>query len=55
MLSFEMSMDLIAIGRAGYNIIDMLSDIGGIQSIILTSFSLIITILNHKYFDGYMA
>ena len=55
MLSFEMNLDLISIGRAGYNIVDMLSDIGGIQSIMLTSFSLILTILNHKYFDSYMA
>ena len=50
-----MNLDLISIGRAGYNIVDMLSDIGGIQSIIITSFSLILTIFNHKYFDGYMA
>ena len=50
-----MNMDLTRVGRAGYNIVDMLSDIGGIQSIILTSFTLILTFLNHKYFDSYMA
>ena len=55
MVSFEMNMDLNSLGRDGYNIIDMFSDIGGIQSIIFTTFSLVLSVLNHNYFDSYMA
>ena len=32
----------------------MFSDIGGIQSIIMTTFALILTVLNYNYFDSYM-
>ena len=35
--------------------LDVLSDIGGIQSIIITSFSFFIGIWNYKHFDSYMA
>ena len=55
MVSVEMNMDLLSVGRVGYNVIDMFSDIGGIQSIIMTTFSLILSVLNHNYFDSYMA
>ena len=55
MVSFEMNMDLNSIDRVGYNFIDMLSDIGGIQTIVMTTFALIMSILNHNYFDSYMA
>lgn len=55
MFSIQMQMDQVNIGRVGYNVIDMLSDIGGIQSIILTTFALVLSILNHNYFDNYMA
>lgn len=55
MVSFEMNMDMNSIDRVGYNFIDMLSDIGGIQTIVMTTFALILSILNHNYFDSYMA
>ena len=55
MISFEMNMDLLSVGRVGYNVIDMFSDIGGIQSIIMTTFALILSVLNHNHFDSYMA
>ena len=55
MVSFEMNMDLNSIDRVGYNFIDMLSDIGGIQTIVMTTFALVMSILNHNYFDSYMA
>ena len=55
MVSVEMNMDLLSVGRVGYNVIDMFSDIGGIQSIIMTTFALILSVLNHNYFDSYMA
>ena len=55
LLSFEMDLDMDVINRVGYNVIDMFSDIGGIQSIIMTTFALILTVLNYNYFDSYMA
>ena len=55
LLDFEMDLDMDVINRVGYNVIDMLSDIGGIQSIIMTTFALILTVLNYNYFDSYMA
>ena len=55
MLNFEMDLDLDVINRVGYNVVDMFSDIGGIQSIIMTNFALILTVLNYNYFDSYMA
>ena len=55
MVSFEMNMDANSVERVGYNFVDMLSDIGGIQTIVMTSFALVMSILNHNYFDSYMA
>ena len=55
MMSFEMDMDMLKIVRVSYTFIDMLSDIGGIQSIILSTFVLVLSVLNHNYFDSHMA
>ena len=55
MLSFEVDMDLTSINRNGYYFIEMLSDIGGIQSILLATFTVFLSIVNHNYFDSYMA
>ena len=54
-VTIEMNLDLGVIQRTSYNVLDVLSDIGGIQSIIITSFSFFIGILNYKHFDSYMA
>ena len=48
-------MDLTSINRNGYYFIEMLSDIGGIQSILLATFTVFLSIVNHNYFDSYMA
>lgn len=50
-----MSLDLTAINRNGYTILDVLSDIGGIQGILITSVSIILAILNYNNLDSYMA
>ena len=55
MVSFEMNMDMDSVVRLSYTFIDMMSDIGGIQSIIFTTFALFLSVLNHNYFDSYMA
>ena len=50
-----MDLDMDIINRVGYNVIDMFSDIGGIQSILMTTFALMLTVLNYNFFDSYMA
>ena len=55
LLAFGMSLDMQSIDRVSYNLVDVLSDVGGIQSIILTTFALILSVMNHNYFDSYMA
>ena len=54
-VTIEMNLDLGVIQRESYNFLDVLSDIGGMQSIIITTFSLLIGIWNYKHFDSYMA
>ena len=54
-INVEMSLDKVDIERENYSFLDVLSDAGGIQSIFITVFSVIIALLNYKYFDTYMA
>ena len=54
-VTIERNLDLGIIQRTGYNVLDVLSDIGGIQSIIITTFSVLVGIWNYKHFDNYMA
>ena len=54
-VTIEMNLDLGGIQRTGGNIVDVLSDIGGIQSMIITTFSFLIGMWNYKHFDSYMA
>ena len=54
-VTIEMNLDLGVIQRTSYNVLDVLSDIGGIQSIIITSFSVVVGIWNYRHFDSYLA
>ena len=54
-LNIEMNLDKIAIERHGYTFLDMLSDCGGVQSILVSMFSCSLIILNHEHFDTFMA
>ena len=54
-LSFEMNLDLLFVSRDGYTAIDALSDIGGIESIIISGITIFLSIWNYKHFDSYMA
>ena len=50
-----MSMDLTLIVRDGYTVLDLLSDIGGLQGILNAGFSVILIFFNYKYLDSYLA
>ena len=54
-IDIEMNYSLEVINRTGYTILDILSDIGGIQGILISVFSIILAIFNYKFFDSYIA
>ena len=54
-ISIEMNLDLGVLARSGYTFIDVLSDIGGIQSILISFISILMAVTNYKHFDSTMA
>ena len=54
-LSFEVNMDQIVITRSTYTILDLLSDIGGIQAMLAPILSIPLVLLNYKHFKTFMA
>ena len=49
-----MDMDLTVIERTGYTILDILSDVGGLQGILISGISLLLGVLNHNFLDNYL-
>ena len=47
-------MDLTVIERSGYTVVDLFSDIGGIQSFLSTFISVMLSFWNHNYLDNYL-
>ena len=54
-VSVEMNLDQTYIIRNGYTILDLLSDIGGIQSILRDLFNVILAFLNYNHMVTFMA
>ena len=54
-LTFELNLDLAVIQRVGYTLIDLLSDIGGVQAILVTLISMFVWLCNYNNFDNHMA
>ena len=52
--SIQMNLDQILIGRTGYTILDVLSDVGGMQGILISGISLLLRILNGNFLDSYL-
>ena len=50
-----MDLDLNVIQREGYTLLDLLSDVGGLQGILISAFSLLLSIWNHNYLENYIA
>ena len=50
-----MNLDLSVIQRDGYTLLDLLSDVGGLQGILISAFSLLLGIWNHNYLESYIA
>ena len=49
-----MDMDLTVIERTGYTVLNILSDVGGLQGILISGISLLLSVLNHNYLDNYL-
>ena len=49
-----MNMDLKILHRNGYTVLDMLSDVGGVESIFVTALAFFLSIWNHDNFDNIM-
>ena len=54
-LSFQMNFDVVRLQRDGYTLIDILSDIGGMEAILISGISLFLSLWNYKHFDSHMA
>ena len=49
-----MSLDRVLIERNGYTIFDLLSDLGGLQGILISGISLLLSILNFNHLNGFL-
>ena len=54
-ISIEMSLDRRVVERTGYTVLELLSDIGGVQAILISALSLLLNIWNYNYLQDYMA
>ena len=50
----QMNMDQTLIERNGYTILDLLSDVGGLQGILTSGIYIILGILNHNHLSNYL-
>ena len=55
MLMFELSDDLTLIERNHYTYLDVAADAGGLQSIVATLCSAILSVINYNNFNNYLA
>ena len=53
-LGIELSQDLIHYERTGYTLLDLLSDIGGIQGLIYSFLSLIVSLYSNGIVNEYL-
>ena len=54
-MTFEVGMTQQVILRHGYTIFDLLSDMGGMYSLLISFFGLLLALFNYKHFDTFMA
>lgn len=54
-LTIEMNRSLQIVERRGFTMLDLLSDVGGINSILASGLAFVVGFFNHHHFDTYMA
>ena len=52
--TIEMNLSQRVVARDGYTFLDYLSDIGGMQGMLISLLIYLMTIFNHNYFDNWM-
>ena len=52
--TIEMNLDLLVIARSGYTFLDWMSDIGGMQGILMSGIAYLMAICNFNHFDNFM-
>lgn len=53
-ITFERDLSLLVISRDGYTVLDWISDIGGIQSILMGAVAIIVGYWNYNNFDNFL-
>ena len=51
-ITIEMNLDQLVIARDGYTSLDLLSDVGGMESILISSCVILIGIWNYHFLDN---
>lgn len=54
-VTIEMNRDLTVLKRTRYTVIDLLSDIGGVQSILMSLLATLVGLWNYENFDSEIA
>ena len=49
-----MNLDLNVISRSGYTVVDIFSDVGGLQGILISGIVFFLNIWNHNYLDNHL-
>lgn len=51
-ITVEMNLDHVTLARSRYTILDLLADVGGIQSMIVSGLALLLSYWNYNHFDN---
>ena len=49
-----MNMNLSIVQRTGYTLLDVLSDVGGLQGILISGIALFLSFVNYSYIESYL-
>ena len=53
-ITIEMNLDQLVVARAGYTILDLISDIGGMQGMLISAAAFFLTIWNHNHMENFL-
>lgn len=53
-LTIEMNLNQLVIAREGYTALDFISDIGGMQGMLMTGCAFLLTIWNYQHLDNFL-
>ena len=53
-VTVERNLDLLSISRDGYTILDWISDIGGIQGILISAVGILVGFWNYNFLESFM-